>query len=282
MHVDVVDPNEQRWSKATSGSSKLGGVPGLRFATVQKTLRLVGDVQDLGRDSLAWKKRAVAGLCDLVGAREGAVISFQGFRPGAKVGIDGLVHGGHVEERTLKFWAAWGRKGDFRKDPLVDMASAIARERVAHRRCDLVADTSWQSSGIYTEVADPCRIGDVIVGFFRHEDSSVVTGFALHREMGDRRFHGSDREIMALFVEEMHRLHTLGRLRMSPQDVPHLSPRQREVLDLLLNGKLVKEAAHELGLARSTALGYVKDLYRRLGVRSHAELLSKFMREGGL
>lgn len=249
---------------------------------LRKTFRLVGDVQDLGRDSLAWRKRAVEGLCQLVGAREGAVISFQGFQPNAKVAIHGLVHGGSVEERTLKFWAAWGRKGEFRKDPLVDISAGTSHVRAAYRRCELVADAEWYRTAIHAEVADPCRIGDVIVGFFRHRDPSVATGFALHRETKDRRFSKTDGQVMALFIEEMHRLHELGRLRMSPQNGPRLSPRQREILDLLLNGKLVKQAAHELGLARSTALGYVKDIYRRLGVRSHAELLSKFMREGGL
>lgn len=271
MHVGVGSENIET-----------GGGSGLRLATIRETFRLVGDVQDLGRDSLAWRKRAVDGLCQLVGAREGAVISFQGFRPDAKVAIHGLVHGGHVEERTLRFWAAWGRKGEFRKDPLVDISASIARERVVHRRCELVADAEWYRTAIHVEVADPCRIGDALVGFFRHGDASVATGFALHRETGDSLFTDDDRRTLGLFVEEMHRLHTLGRLRMSPQDGPHLSPRQREILDLLLNGKLVKEAAHALGLAPSTALGYVKDIYRRLGVRSHAELLSKFMREGGL
>ena len=56
-----------------------------------------------------------------------------------------------------------------------------------------------------------------------------------------------------------------------------LPPSLRRTLDRLLAGESRKEMARSLCLSRHTVDGYVKDLYRRLGVGSHAELLAAWM-----
>lgn len=50
-----------------------------------------------------------------------------------------------------------------------------------------------------------------------------------------------------------------------------LSPRERQVLDLVIKGKSRKECAAALGLSAHTVAGYVKSAYRKLGVRNRAE-----------
>lgn len=57
-----------------------------------------------------------------------------------------------------------------------------------------------------------------------------------------------------------------------------LSPRQRETLDGLLRGLSEKEVAHQLGVSPHTVHVYVKALHRAFGVRSRAELLSRWLR----
>ncbi|MBX3191741.1 MAG: helix-turn-helix transcriptional regulator [Labilithrix sp.] len=51
-------------------------------------------------------------------------------------------------------------------------------------------------------------------------------------------------------------------------------PREREVLEWLLTGASQKEIAQQLGLSVHTVRQYVKNLYKRLGVSSRAELMA--------
>ena len=50
-----------------------------------------------------------------------------------------------------------------------------------------------------------------------------------------------------------------------------LTPRETEVLALIAHGLRNAEVAAELSLAESTVAGYIKDIYRKLGISSRAE-----------
>lgn len=60
-----------------------------------------------------------------------------------------------------------------------------------------------------------------------------------------------------------------------------LSPRLRQTLARLLEGKREKEVAGELGLSPTTVHDYVRALYRHFGVSSRAELSAHFLGLGG-
>lgn len=54
-----------------------------------------------------------------------------------------------------------------------------------------------------------------------------------------------------------------------------LSPREREVLTLIAKGMRLPEVADMLGITRNTAAGYIKSVYRKLGVSTRAEAALK-------
>jgi DNA-binding CsgD family transcriptional regulator len=56
-----------------------------------------------------------------------------------------------------------------------------------------------------------------------------------------------------------------------------LAPRQRQTLELLLEGKSEKEIANQFAISRHTVHVYVKLLYKRFGVSSRAELLARWV-----
>ena len=64
-------------------------------------------------------------------------------------------------------------------------------------------------------------------------------------------------------------------------DVPTLTPRQLEVLNLLSEGKSVKEMGEELYLAEATMRNHVRSLLQALGAHSQLEVVAK-AREKGL
>lgn len=62
---------------------------------------------------------------------------------------------------------------------------------------------------------------------------------------------------------------------------PHtVTPRQREILRLIAEGRTSAEIAEELGLSVSTVKNYVERTFSRLGVYSRAGAVGLALREG--
>lgn len=67
-------------------------------------------------------------------------------------------------------------------------------------------------------------------------------------------------------------------LRPAPQadESVNLSPREREVLELLACGYLYKEIADNLGISVATVVTYIRRIYEKLHVRSRAQAVAKY------
>lgn len=64
-----------------------------------------------------------------------------------------------------------------------------------------------------------------------------------------------------------------------PQDAPEpegLTPRERQVLELLARGYFYKEITESLGISMSTVNTYVRRIYEKLHVHSRAQAMAKF------
>lgn len=61
-----------------------------------------------------------------------------------------------------------------------------------------------------------------------------------------------------------------------PSDAEDLSPREREVLELLARGYLYKEIADSLGISGATVNTYIRRIYEKLHVRSRSQAVAKF------
>jgi DNA-binding NarL/FixJ family response regulator len=64
--------------------------------------------------------------------------------------------------------------------------------------------------------------------------------------------------------------------RPTRQDETTLSPREREIIDLLASGLLYKEIAEKLDLKFETVRSYVKKIYEKLHAHSRTEAVSKW------
>jgi DNA-binding NarL/FixJ family response regulator len=66
--------------------------------------------------------------------------------------------------------------------------------------------------------------------------------------------------------------------RSSPQlpESANLSPREREVLDLLARGYLYKEISSSLGISVPTVNTYIRRIYEKLQVQSRAQAVAKY------
>lgn len=70
--------------------------------------------------------------------------------------------------------------------------------------------------------------------------------------------------------------HLLG---PSPTETENLSPRERQVLDLLAMGFIYKEIAAKLDIATETVRTYVKNICQKMHVRSRLEAVAKHRAE---
>jgi len=59
-----------------------------------------------------------------------------------------------------------------------------------------------------------------------------------------------------------------------------LTEREQETLSLVAKGLSVKDCANVMAISHHTVSGYIKEIYRKLGISSRAELTSEAMRMG--
>ena len=63
-----------------------------------------------------------------------------------------------------------------------------------------------------------------------------------------------------------------------PPDFPNLSPRERQVLDLLAQGCLYKEIADLLKLSIPTVNTHIRNIYDKLHVHSRSQAVARYSR----
>ncbi|WP_347240293.1 response regulator transcription factor [Thermus sp.] len=66
-----------------------------------------------------------------------------------------------------------------------------------------------------------------------------------------------------------------GEERLTPPDLPRLTPREEAVLRLLAQGLSGKEMARTLGLSPDTVKDHLESLYGKLGARNRVEALER-------
>jgi DNA-binding CsgD family transcriptional regulator len=108
-------------------------------------------------------------------------------------------------------------------------------------------------------------------------DSHEFLWISFHRRLGKPRFTDRDGLIVHSVFSQIEWLRSTNCRTVTPDNLITLSPRERQVLLLLLGGDSQKQVASKLGLSPFTVGDHLKEIYRKLGVVSRAELLSKFI-----
>jgi len=73
-------------------------------------------------------------------------------------------------------------------------------------------------------------------------------------------------------------LDMLGKANPLPKDYG-LTPREKEILQLLVKGRSAKEAADQLHISYHTADGYIRTIYEKLRVHSRGSAVAKALKE---
>lgn len=68
--------------------------------------------------------------------------------------------------------------------------------------------------------------------------------------------------------------------RVEPE-AEHLSPRQQEILEYLARGLLYREIAESLGISYETVNNHIRQIYKKLHIRSRSQAVAKYFQDRG-
>lgn len=106
------------------------------------------------------------------------------------------------------------------------------------------------------------------------EGVSLIT---LFRKPGAKPFTETEEKTARLVLQETVWLHREADGFENDQRLPNLFPQEQKVLRHLRSGKPRKEISESMKLSEATVATYTKNIFRKLGVHSHTELMKKFL-----
>ncbi|MCP3101487.1 helix-turn-helix transcriptional regulator [Myxococcus sp. K15C18031901] len=250
----------------------------LRSPQVHALVRLINETHEQPMVVEARSRHLLAGLCRILGAEAGACVMERDFRPGGQAGFTEIVLEGWSGSAVpaLQALRTLGSECNPAIRSLRARCSTPGTLVTATRR-ELVDDPSWYGAPYIEHYLRPTGLDDSLYSSRWSGLPGVARGIGLYRERSGRPFDVADRELLHLFHAECGAMFDppAPSIREAPDG--RLAPRERQTLDLLLDGLADKQIAERLGISRFTVNQYTKTLYRRFGVQSRAALIARLL-----
>jgi len=237
-------------------------------------VRLLGEVAALPGEHVAKKRFLMDGLCALIGADAWAWSLACQYEIGKPVIYAGFLHGGFTENTFPHYLAA------VEHPATVAMTDSLIEEMRTHSAH--ITRTIEQISGdlFYDYEATPLwkevGVGTLLISM-RPLDERCASGIGVYRNLPAEPFSRRESLIAHIILSEVPWLHEQGWPEDRGVSVPKLSPRQRHVLNLLIDGEDRRGIAERLNISTHTANDYVKAVYRHFHVNSQAALMRRFI-----
>lgn len=247
----------------------------LSLEEIQAAWRLLGECRELGADNQAWPRHFVEGMCRLLGAQIGicheTVLSAAGLMESL-----GWADTGWATAADREFFLHMIRNQG--------QGEAIARQLIGvplkNETClllEAVRDRDYYSSHLYQDYFRPLHL-DPSMNCGKFTRGGTFHFGCFQRPLGDRPFEEREKTLLRLAHEELVPLIGTALVSLREPRLADLPPRQRQVLECLLEGDSEKQAAARLSIGIGTVHTYVKALYRHFHVTGRAELLAWFVR----
>ncbi len=164
-------------------------------------------------------------------------------------------------------------------DPQVKISVENAGKSRVHLLHDNISKEDWDKHWMKVMLGK-YDIGERMAGVFSMTDIAE-SYFLVDRGFNEEPFNESDRQSFLDALISFPRLHYwlfLNRGLIEPATRP-LSPREKEVLQLVLGPKTEAEIADQLELSKGTVHNYIVDIYKNFGVSSRYELTQLWLAE---
>ncbi|RNC81388.1 MAG: LuxR family transcriptional regulator [Phycisphaera sp.] len=147
----------------------------------------------------------------------------------------------------------------------------------AARRSDLVDDVTWYTSGHWEKWRSHMRMDDFIVNTFP-SDGGIFTTCAFHRRPDRERFTPEESAFAFDVVRRIPWLYLSTVAIDVGVPLDGMTPRQRSVFGLMLEGWRKRQIAEHLGISEDTANKYMKAVYKSFGVSGQVELIARVLK----
>ncbi|HEY7388072.1 MAG TPA: LuxR C-terminal-related transcriptional regulator [Bryobacteraceae bacterium] len=245
-----------------------------------QAFEILGECRELWADPREWRRHLLRRLAELTHCRvafcleladEGGRIGDHllsaedvGWETGRERRI--LVEG--LTEVPLSFSLLWNA-----------FASALtSRRELTALQPALIDQRRWQASEMYDRYIRPTRIGEGLMSAIRIERSETWDHWCICNDRGDPPPGPRERQLVALIHEQIARMYGRELTTWRDRSLKGLTPRRREVLRLLLDGRPEKEIAWAMGRTQPAIHEHIEYLYRHFGVNSRAQLAAYFLR----
>ncbi|MEM1071896.1 MAG: LuxR C-terminal-related transcriptional regulator [Planctomycetota bacterium] len=247
---------------------------------IRGVFRLLNECLELWADPEAWQQHLLAGASSIVG--DSPASQLQLFQPTDQPDRPQLIPLASVwpseEARELYLESCDPASGV----ELPNFASAIGPAMqggaIGITRPMVVPDEAWYPSPFFQRYVKPTGSDEFVIGITPAPQLrgllNISTMRAIDAEPADHRFAA----VLAILAQELVPL--IGtRLALADQkSMAGLTPRQRQALELLLEGFSEKQVAAEMGVKLSTAHTYIVQLHKHFDVQSRGELMSYFVK----
>jgi len=251
----------------------------LSTADASSIIRLLGEVAVVEGGLATQKRYLMDGLAGIIDADSWAWATTSKFQSDKVPLSSGFLTGGFSPQQFAKFQEALEHP-----DTAV-LNGALTREfeqRQSHltRHRDQI-DTAglFHKSAVYP-IWIAAGVEQVIMSV-RPSGDRFLSTVATYRRPGRPPFSPREVKIAHIVLSEVPWLHEVLPSGIGSV-VNQLSPRQRIILNLLVEGQSRSQIAEHLSLSAATVDGYVKDVFRYFGVHSQPALMARFsMGDGG-
>jgi DNA-binding CsgD family transcriptional regulator len=243
------------------------------FHEMRQAMRLALELRDFVPGTEGQCRHLLASVGSMVGAYVTMWLELEGVPHATSIGR--VYDQGWSDDGARKHLVAYVANQADREDPFAQGINDAASpgQVVTRARRQMVEDKTWYRSRQIDEYRRPAGLDDCIYSLFVGPRLSRC--LSIHRPWNDTPFRERERALVhAVHAECAAVLEKNADLAI----VETLNRRLRQTLDGLVRGLSEKQLASELGLSQHTLHGYVKTLYRRLGVSSRGELHARFDR----
>ncbi len=241
-------------------------------------VRLLGETAAIQGGHAEMKRFLMNGLCELIGADAWVWTLGMTTAPGAPQAYAAFLHGGFDENRFAKLLRA------IEHPAMGEIAARFFQEvekgsPTTMIRDEIDPDGLAQANGV-RQCWENADVGSLLMS--GHPlDARSLSALAIYRRFCHPPFTKRKNKSPTSFSpKSLGSMPPAGR-RIAERRSPELFPKQRIVLNLLLDGLDRKSIATNLDISENTVAGYAKDVYRHFGVHSQPQLMRKFFDPAG-
>jgi DNA-binding NarL/FixJ family response regulator len=245
----------------------------VRAEDVRKVLRLARECRELLDSGQCASSHLLDGLTRTTRSQVAIHLNATGVRRAAIPVVSDVKERGWANESDRERIYEYVAKTRLDEDPMTAVMLARNEQLVTMSRAEAISQSAWDKSELRNDVHRPAGIDDSLLSIARRKRPGHVRVLVLKRARGEAPYSIEECEIVHFLHDELGWLFDATPAnQIAPED--EWSAREREVFRLLLTGASEKCIAAALDLSVHTVHGYVKNVYRRVGVTSRAELMA--------